>query len=570
MSPESTGSHGKRTALRLALSLTLLSVWSAAPVASLQPVSAKNGAVEFAKYFNPLQKKTYLNESQDRIIKKRSFKSENLPAIEPAANREIGLFATVTAGEANNDQLIDSLISRPDISGLSVIFPWQQLEPAEDEFNWQPVDHLLDLLAKHNKTMILRVSTCGLDLPGSESDTPKWVFDASVKSMPYAGADGKTHQMPIFWDDNYLANWRNFIKEFGKRYDKNQSIHSIGITGGGIRGGTSVLPAFAPERATATNEGGSPSTKSVARELEDKLKKDYGMSQRQLVEHWKYVADLFPKAFETARLNFDIDPPTPNRSGQDALDQISDYLVYRYGQRIYLTRQDVADGRHGFDQYRILLKLRSDTLTGYQLAPEISAEALKKVAKFALDDGISFAEVPVKLLTSDDQAIREPLKYMAAHVGFEIVSQKASIPAQIRSGDPIKASFTFLNLGAAVPMRPSRNLDKDVASSYRILVELKDASGKQVVLSLHTPPTPTTQWLSGKPVSWEEDLKMPKLAPGDYSASMWLIDSEQKRKLQFLDAVTQEKPTPAFSIPLGKLHVVPEPSALGSSPATTQ
>ena len=36
-------------------------------------------------------------------------------------------------------------------------------------------------------------------------------------------------------------------------------------------------------------------------------------------------------------------PPTP----------YSLNLVYRYGQRIYLTRQNVSNAKHGFDQYRV-------------------------------------------------------------------------------------------------------------------------------------------------------------------------------------------------------------------------
>jgi hypothetical protein len=81
-------------------------------------------------------------------------------------------------------------------------------------------------------------------------------------------------------------------------------------------GGTPVVP-----------EMSQPMNKETYKVLQDQLTKDHGMSQRQLVEHWKYVADIFPKAFPTARLNFDIDPTTPNRAGQDSLDEISDYLV---------------------------------------------------------------------------------------------------------------------------------------------------------------------------------------------------------------------------------------------------
>ncbi len=520
-------------------------------------LEAKNGAVEFAKYFNPIQKKGYLNESQDRVIKKRSFKPGEASDIEAAANKEIGIFASLAPADLANDQLIEDLLAHANVNGLSIIVPWQQLEPAEDEFNWQPIDRVLELAGKHSKSVIVRVSTCGLDLDG-KADTPQWVFDAGTKSVPYTGADGNEHQLPIFWDSTYLANWRNFVKALGKRYDKNESVHSIGITGGGILGGTSVMPQLGSSSTAKSSES------VAARELEQKLKKDFGMNQRQIVEHWKYVADIFPKYFESARLNFDIDPPIAGRTGQDALDEISDYLIYRYGERIYLTREGVANAKHGFDQYRVLSKFRNDTLTGYQVSPSLPSGDLQKLAKNALDDGISFAEVPSSLLESKEESVQEPLKVLADHIGYEIVTQKASLPQEIPSGQPLKATFTFLNLGAATPMRPTRAFDKDVASSYRILIEVRDGAGKPAVLSLHTPPTPTNQWVAGKPVTYDEELKMPQLAPGEYSVHMWLVDADSKRKLQLLDAVSHDKPTAANSVPLGKLRVVPN-NALGSS-----
>src|SRR5579875_955851 len=517
----------------------------------------KNGAVEFLKYFNPVQKKSYLNESQDRVIKKKAFKTTAQADMVPVPNREIGIFAVIKPGDLADDKLTEGLLARPDVNGLSVTLPWKQLEPAEDEFNWTGVDHLLDIVKQHDKTLILRVSTGGLDLPGEESDTPGWVFDAGVQSLTYTGADGKSRRIPIFWDSNYLANWRNFVKAMARRYDSNPAIHSIGITGGGIAGGTAVVPDL---------PGGG--NKDAARELEQKLKKEFGMNQRQLVEHWKYVADIFPKYFTSARLNFDIDPPVAHRAGQDALDEISDYLIYRYGQRIYLTRQNVADDRHGFDQYRVLLKFRHDTLTGYQLSPGIKPGSLQKLAQNALDDGVSFAEVPTALLASQEAAVKGPLAYLASHVGYEILSRKATVAPEIRSGQPLKASFSFLNLGAAAPMRPNRTFDKDVASSYRVLIELRAADGKPVVLSLHTPPTPTNEWVSGKPVSYEEELKMPQLPPGDYTVFLWMVDADKKRKLQLLDAISQDRPTPAYSIPLGKVHVLPEPGAQTAKQST--
>lgn len=498
------------------------------------------------KYLNPIPKKSgYLNQSQDRVIKKKSFKAVEVDGAEPIPNKEIGLFAIVDSKDMNDSAKIEELLSDPRINGLSATFTWNQLEPEETKYNWQTLDNLLDAAGKHNKTVILRVSTNGMDLAPDTSDTPKWVYEAGTKSVSYKGADGAEHSMPVYWDSTYLAKWSNFVHALGERYDKNAAIHSVGITGGGVRGGTAIIPDFGTDKVQYDS-------------IDERLKKDFGMNPHQLVQHWKYVADLFPSSFKTARLNFDIDPPTPNRAGQDMLDEISDYLVYRYGERVYLTRQNVDSSKHGFDQYRVLLKFRPDTLTGYQLSSNFPALEVEKMVKNSLDDGTSFAEVPVSILESKDPAVVAALQQLRARLGYQLVSQKVTLPSDIKSGAPLKAGFTFMNLGASVPMRPNRQLDKDVASSYKVQLELRDNTGKPRVQLLHTPGVPTNQWTAGQPITWEEELKMPKLQPGEYSVFMSLIDQDSKRKLQILNAATAEKSTPETAVAVGKIQVLSE------------
>jgi hypothetical protein len=516
------------------------------PLVQAQAIPRSRQAI---KYLNPIHEKSYLNECQDRVIKKKSFKSTMIDGAEPIANREVGLFASVENSQLSDGIYLEELLNRPEVSGVACLLTWSQLEPTENVYNWHLLDELLGKLSRNQKLLLLRVSTCGVDAPTSQadkanlSDTPKWVFDAGVKALPYTGRDSKEHLMPIYWDSTYLAKWSNFIHELGARYDKNTNMHSIGITGGGALGSTLIVPDFLANKANYDA-------------LEQKLKTEFGMNPRQLVEHWKYVADLFPKAFPTARLNFDIDPPTPNRAGQDTLDEICDYLVFRYGERIYLTRQNVCDAKHGFDQYRILLKFRPDTLTGYELSSTINPDSLDKIAKLALDDGISFAEVPAQFFSSKDARIKTALEQLRAHLGYQLVSQKIDFPSNVRSGEPLRAAFTFLNLGAAAPMKPSRYLDKDRASSYRIQLELRDSSGKPVVLSLHTPSVPTNRWATGKSINWEEELKMPKLPPGTYSVWVSLVDTDSKRKLNVLDATSKDRPRTKFDIAAGSVKVV--------------
>ena len=620
--------------------IALLAV-SAFTVSIASPAFAKNKATEFLKYFNPVPEKSYLNKSQDREIKKRKFKVVEVKGASPVYNKEIGYFAIVPFEKNNDIAFVEQLLDKPEVNGVSVLFPWYLLNPKEDEYNWNPVDQIVEKAKAKNKSVILRVSTCGLD-DSVKSDSPDWVLTDEVKQLPYTGADGKPHIMPIFWDSTYLARWSNFIAEMADKYDDNSSIHSIGITGGGVLGSTSVVPNFvtlekkkdssssssekasseksadekkvakADESASSKDEPAAEtkaeaeekakddstdaSKDKVAKEEGDNnkvaskepkkpaptalykdidkydvvakpskenrnkilsvLKKDYGMSERQLIEHWKYVADMFPKYFEKARLNFDINPPVPTKAGQSALDEISDYLVYRYGQRVYLTRQKVKDGKHGFNEYRVLLKFHPDTLTGYRISENFDMAELDKLVKNAKTDGISFCELPPPFLTNDKEELTKALADIRQHMGYQLVSQQVELPKDVKVGEPIKASFTFVNLGAATAMKPDRQLDKDVASSYKVQLELRNAKGKPVVRSLHTPDIPTNEWAAGEAIVWDEDLKMPKIKPGKYNIYLSLIDTDSKRKLNFLNAMGEGDPTPTLDAQVGSIEVI--------------
>jgi hypothetical protein len=504
------------------------------------------------KYFNPVHPKSYLNESQDRLIKKKSFKHTNLSGAQAVENKELGLFASIDRRSVSDATRIDAILNRNDVNGLSCLFAWKDLEPSEENYDFRLLDDLLKACEKHHKSLILRVSTCGLDesadgnsgASDASSDTPEWVFQAGSKSITYTGKDGKPHLMPIFWDTTYLAKWANFINELGKRYDSRTALHSVGITGGGTLGSTSIVPDF--------NDN-----KDNYQTLEQKLKSEFNMSPRQLVSHWKYVADLFPKAFPTTRLNFDIDPPTPNRAGQDTLDEIVDYLLYRYGERVYLTRLNVSDGKHGFDQYRVIIKFRADTLTGYQLTSAVTDDGLSRIVKFCLDDGASFAEIPARFFEEKDEVRTNLLAQLRAHLGYQLIAQEADLPSESKSGAAIKAVFKFINVGASTPKRPLREFDKDIPSSYKVQLEMRDEKGRPVARCRHTPVLPTTQWTGGKEIEWQQELKMPALKPGNYSVWLSLMDDATKRKLTLLNAMVPEKPVPQSDLPVGQVTITP-------------
>ena len=490
------------------------------------------------------KKDTYLNQSQDRLIKKGSFKDAGVEGTVAIPNKENGIFVSVGSKDIADQAKMNALLGDSRINGVSATLTWRQLEPEDGKLDWQALDSLISLLAQHNKGLILRVATCGVDCDVDRSDTPDWVYEDGAKFIGYKDTTGKERKMPIYWDSVYLAKWSNFVRALAERYDNNPVIQSVGITGGGSGISSALIPV-------------PPRDKVQFDAIAKTLKSDYNANPHQLVEEWKYVADLFPSAFKVTRLNFAINPLMPDRSGEEMLDELSDYLIYRYGQRIYLTRQNVDSAKHGFDQYRVLAKFRPDTLCGYQLAPEFPASDLDKMVKNCLDDGVSFVEIPAALLDDKEAAVADSLNKLRSRLGYQLISQKVTLPdAGIKSGAPLKAGFVFTNVGDIAPMRPSRQMEKDVPASYKIQLELRDSVGKPVLLSLHTPTTPTNKWEPGKAITWEEDLKMPKLQAGEYTVWISLVDADTKRKILILDSSGHGQNAPDSTIPVGKVQIV--------------
>ncbi len=535
-----------------ALSIVLCSAQLASPAQSQSDTQKSS----FKQYFNPLRKQGYVNTSQDRQIKKTHCQFVDADNSVRVANRELGLFAIMPPEKSLDTTYAEQLLSDQKVSGIAVALPWSTLEPSEDKFDWQPLDNLLQACHQHGKTAIVYITTAGLDLKpanggsSTAADTPAWVFAGGAQSIAWQSNDGAAHTMPIFWDKNYLAKWSNFIAEFAQRYDCNPDIHSVGITGGGMLTGTQVVPAS----ATVADANGS------AQNLAAVLKAKYGMNQRQLVEHWKYVADIFTKNFHKTRLNFEINPPVAGRMGEDSLDEIADYLAYRFGERVYLTRTGFNSGKHSFNDYRILLKFRNDTLTGVKLTDSVNIRELDKIAGHALDDGVSFVAVPPALLASDEPSVKAALQRLSCNVGYRIICEKVSVPSKVASGEPLRASFAFVNTGAAAALRPERNLDKDSAASYRVALELCDAQGKPVLMNLHTPPVSTCQWQTGKPISWEKELRMidadkHQLPPGDYSVWLSIVDADAKQRVSFLAVGESGKLAPVEKAKVGMLTI---------------
>ncbi len=107
-------------AFNLTSLISLFTLWNSSPA-----LAVPNGK-EIFKYLNPIHEKSYLNEAQDRQIKKKSFKSTGVSGSQPIPNREIGLFALVDNDKLSDAPYLDELLKCPAINGLSCLLTWKQ------------------------------------------------------------------------------------------------------------------------------------------------------------------------------------------------------------------------------------------------------------------------------------------------------------------------------------------------------------------------------------------------------------------------------------------------------------
>jgi hypothetical protein len=120
---------------------------------------------------------------------------------------------------------------------------WEDIEPAEGQYNWQLIDEPLQAWAKREVRIAFRIMTTNAHTKGYYC-SPKWLFDAGCKSYDYVagGADIAsggariTRIEPDYGDPLYLEKHGRFIKALAERYDGNPQIEFIDIGSYGIWG----------------------------------------------------------------------------------------------------------------------------------------------------------------------------------------------------------------------------------------------------------------------------------------------------------------------------------------------
>jgi hypothetical protein len=273
------------------------------------------------------------------------------------------------------------LIDIPYINGFAIRTGWQKIEAREGEFDWSYIDGWIDALNKTNKKLILCI-VAGVA-------TPDWVYYAGAEDFEFIYKK-RFYKMPMPWDKIYLDKWCSFIRALGRRYNKEDSIICIRITGAGFAG-EMHLPK---------------GRKNIKRWLR------VGYSREKIVNVWTIIIDAYKEAFTDKALSIAIANPLM-RDG--AVNEILAYGMETLGQRFCIQGNWLsAKTSFDFPLYKLIKEYSKKTTVGFQMLAPFINKARMGEAKEAIDIGLAAGASYFEIYRGDikSQKFKDILEYL--------------------------------------------------------------------------------------------------------------------------------------------------------------
>jgi autotransporter-associated beta strand protein len=342
---------------------------------------------------------------------------------------------------------------------------WNDVEPREGEFNWQPIDQAIEGYAKYGKKVgigVLNVSTS----IGKEYVTPKWVFDAGAVPLEIPDSSSPTGKqiIPESWEDPvFLKKMHAFIAAFGKHYDGNPNLAFVDIRDYGNWGEGHIGMLGSDPKIILT-----PPENLQNNYLEPYVK---AFPHTQLIVVWG--SSMYDKPYEWA---------VKKGAGMRRDGILSEYS---------------KDG--------------SETLLAYGHAPAVfeycaGYEDTKKKGYWSTDSLWHYVDCGKPTYMQWDPQIYEENKEfcekLGNRVGYHFVLQEAHIPSNIKPGVPFQLRLKWLNDGVAPVYEPCY-----------VAMALLDSSGK-VVAREWLPQSDPRGWAPDKSKTDEMMVKFTSVPAG--------------------------------------------------------
>ena len=133
-----------------------------------------------------------------------------------------GRFANGYGGSANNPAWNVVTI----VSGSP---HWDDLNPAEDVYDWSEIDEMLDACEKAGLTYCIRIMPYSSYL--GKDFVPQWVYDNGAKKITVERTDrpGEMITFPVWDDPQYLAACKKFATALAEKYDGDPRVELIDV-----------------------------------------------------------------------------------------------------------------------------------------------------------------------------------------------------------------------------------------------------------------------------------------------------------------------------------------------------
>ncbi len=169
----------------------------------------------------------------------------------------------------------------PFLTGANMTFFWEDIEIADQVFDWSVVDSWLDQQAALGKAANIGFSVYDGRCCGG-STIPPWMIWEHEESV--VRCDGMQWAIPRYWDAYYLKQYEEFIQAFAQRYDQDPRIAWIEI-------GTGIFGEAKPSDTS-----------------DFQCMYDAGLTPELWVEVSMDIMDMFASAFQNTPLLYQFAP----------------------------------------------------------------------------------------------------------------------------------------------------------------------------------------------------------------------------------------------------------------------
>lgn len=239
------------------------------------------------------------------------------------------------------------------ISGVALRVNWKDLEPATNQFDWRIVDGVFASASATHKFVVLIL------VPGF--GTPGWALQgvATAKfARQYGLGTGEVGDLPMPWDQTYIAHWTVFLQAVADRYGKNPEFRMIAAAGPTSVSVEMSLPNQDPDIARWITLGYSPA---------------------KYVDAWKTMFQAYARIFPRQYVSLALYPglPVGNNGARDPSQRTATPLSIlaaglQYKDRFALQTSGLTGSRSGSDLYNLVSSNSGVVVTGFQLTTSAS------------------------------------------------------------------------------------------------------------------------------------------------------------------------------------------------------